>query len=170
MILNRAVSHSPILIASGCLLVLFLLSLFFFFVPRRPWTRRVLFFPKPGAAGLYGETRLLPERRGLEESLQLLVDELILGPVSPKLSKLMPREVRADSVIARKGVVYLNLSRELVLGERRDSVSFDLIIEAAGNTVLFNFPQVRRLYIFVDGQVPGARYFAGVRFNPRLIR
>jgi hypothetical protein len=93
-----------------------------------------------------------------------------LGPSDPLLARIVPREVRLRSVIARNGEVYVSLSREIVQSRPDASMSFDQSLQAIANGVLFNFPSIRDLYLLVEGQIPGEKYADGFIFEKKLLR
>ena len=140
------------------------------FLVTKPWYPRVLFFPEQTSGKLVGERRFLPPRRGLTSQVELYVQELILGPSDPLLTRIVPREVHLLSVIARDGEVYVNLSREILQIKPDAPLSFDQSLQAIANGVLFNFPTVRDLYLLVEGQIPGERYADGFAFEKKLLR
>jgi hypothetical protein len=148
---------------------LLVLSLTLYFAGK-PWHPRVLFFPEASTAKLVGERRFLPPRNGLSPQIELYVQELILGPTNPLLTRIVPREVRLRSVIARDGKVYVSLSREIIEREPDAPLSFDQSLQTIANGVLYNFPKVRDLYLLVDGQIPGERHADGFVFDKKLLK
>ena len=141
-------------IVGGAFLLSLLLSLLFYFVAREPLARRTLFFPSMTSPLLSGEDRLLPVRRGQEANLRLLVDELILGPAQSSHLRVLPRRTQVVSLILRRGSLYLNLSREVLFPDEDGIGSVGDALQAVGNTLWYNFPRLRRVHIFIDGQVP----------------
>jgi hypothetical protein len=148
---------------------LLVLSLTLYFIAK-PWYPRVLFFPEQTTGKLVGERRFLPPRRGLTSQVELYVQELILGPSDPLLTRIVPREVHLLSVIARDGEVYVSLSREIIQSRPDAPLSFDQTLQAIADGVLFNFPSVRDLYLLVEGQIPGEQYADGFVFEKKLLK
>jgi hypothetical protein len=148
---------------------LLVLSLTLYFITK-PWYPRVLFFPEQTTGKLVGERRFLPPRRGLTSQVELYVQELILGPSDPLLTRIVPREVHLLSVIARDGEVYVSLSREIIQSRPDAPLSFDQTLQAIADGVLFNFPSVRDLYLLVEGQIPGEQYADGFVFEKKLLK
>ena len=154
----------------GILFVFLLaLSLTLYFVTK-PWYPRVLFFPETTTGKLVGERRFLPPRSGLTSQIELYVQELILGPSNPLLTRIVPRHVRLRSVIARNGQVYVSLSREIIELQPDAPLSFDQSLQAIANGVLYNFPKIRDLYLLVEGQIPGEQYADGFVFEKKLLK
>lgn len=141
-------------ILGGAFLLSLLLSLLFYFVAREPLARRTLFFPSMTGPLLSGEDRLLPVRQGQEANLRLLVDELILGPARSSHLRVLPRRTRVESLLLRRGSLYLNLSREALFQEEDGMREVTDALQAVGNTIWYNFPRLRHVHIFIDGQVP----------------
>ena len=137
----------------------FVFSLVFFLVVGRDDVKRTVFFPKatpndlPESSKLLGEVRFLPRQRTVEQNVRLLVEDLILGPVDMNHSRLLSQQTWVRGVIYERGNLYINLSKDIA------EVSYGYIpledqIQAIGNTVLFNFPGIRELYILIEGQIP----------------
>ena len=148
---------------------LLVLSLTLYFVTK-PWYPRVLFFPEQTTGKLVGERRFLPPRRGLTSQIEMYVQELILGPSDPLLTRIVSRDVHLLSVIARDGEVYVSLSREIIQTQPDALLSFDQSLQAIANGVLFNFPAVRDLHLLVEGQIPGEQYADGFVFEKKLLK
>ena len=146
-----------------------ILSLTLYFVTK-PWHPRVLFFPEQTTGKLAGERRFLPPRRGLRSQIELYVQELILGPSDPLLTRIVSRDVHLLSVIARDGKVYVSLSREIIQTRPDSPLTFDQTLQAIANGVLFNFPAVRELHLLVAGQIPGEQYADGFVFEKKLLK
>ena len=148
---------------------LLVLSLTLYFVTK-PWYPRVLFFPENTTGKLVGERRFLPYRSGLTSQIELYVQELVLGPSNPLLTRIVPREVRLRSVIARDGDVYVSLSREIIQIEPDAPLTFEQSLQAIANGVLLNFPAVRDLNLLVEGQIPGEQYADGFVFEKKILK
>ncbi len=144
----------PDLILGGSFLLVLLLSLVLYALSRDPLARRTIFFPGTDSHLLSGEERLLPLRRGLEANVQLLVDEIILGPSQSEHRRLLPRKTQVLSLILRRGTLYLSLSHDILFPDEEGFGSVKDAVQAVGSTIRFNFPGLRRIYIFIDGQLP----------------
>ncbi len=154
----------------GCTLVLvILISVFFFYLPKRRWVKRVLFFPELNSENLSGEERYLPPGKFLEDNVKLLLEEVILGPADPAHERILPRSVDIESIMVRNGTLYLDLSREIIFSASEVNYSLDKMIGAVGSAVLFNFPQIDKLFLFINGQIPGERYAEGIHLNMKLL-
>jgi len=150
-------------------LFLFVLSLSLYFL-KQPWSARVLFFPETATGRLVGERRFLPTRRELTADVELYVQELILGPADPLLRRVVPGDVILQSVLSRQGEVYVSLSKEIVDLSPDAALSFDQAMQAIADGVLYNFPHVKRLYLLVEGQLPGEQYAGGFTFEKKLLK
>lgn len=157
------------LIFGALFLFLIVLSLSFYFLST-PWSARVLFFPETATGRLVGERRFLPPRRELTANVELYVQELILGPADPLLSRVVPRDVTLQSVLSRQGEVYVSLSKEIVDLSPGAALSFDRAVQTIANGVLYNFPHVKRLYLLVEGQLPGEQYADGFTFEKKILK
>jgi len=165
----RIDNKSVRLIFGTLFLFLIVLSLAFYFLSK-PWSTRVLFFPESTTGRLVGERRFLPPRRGVTANVELYVQELILGPADPLLDRVVPRDVTLQSVLSRQGEVYVGLSKEIIDLSPEAAMSFDRAMQVIANGVLYNFPHVKRLYLLVEGQIPGERYADGFTFEKKLLK
>ncbi|HEC61002.1 MAG TPA: hypothetical protein ENI27_01980 [bacterium] len=156
----------------GILLVLvFLLSLFLYLAQNSWWRPRVLFFRNTGISSdlsllrlrLAGERRFLPAQGSLELDVELLLNELILGPTDHEHERILPKDIRVKSTIERDFVVFVDLSKEILLS--RTDIDLNEMIESIGNTIYFNFPRIREVHVFVEGQIPGKRYAEGIQYS-----
>jgi hypothetical protein len=158
-----------LLLAGGLSLFLLLLMLSLaLFLSGPHWARRTLFFPEISSLKLAGETRFLPRRHSLESDIQLLVEEVILGPELPMHRPLLPRETRLVSVLARQRRVYLSLSYGILHEGGESPFAPEQALRALSDVILFNFPRIRRLELLIDGQV--ARGGSEFAFDPRLLK
>ena len=143
------------------------------FVGREPPVAHVLFFAGPGddlvgEAGLVGETRLvgegetrlvgetryLPRRTGRIEPLRLLVDEVILGPRLRDHRAVLPRSTEVRFLTLGGDTLYLDLSAAALLDQSGAELQGADRLQALASTLLFNTPWLRRVWLFVDGQIP----------------
>ncbi len=133
--------------------------------------RRVLFFPEQGTKRLVGEIRYLPEMDNLEDNINLLVEEIILGPSRENHEILVPKEVSVESLILRDSVLYLDFSEEIVLKEMDLKLGFEKSLMVMANTVMFNFPLVEKVFVFINGEIPKNRAFLnGIEYNASLLQ
>ena len=157
-------------------IILGALFVFLFLVPlalhvvTKPWRAHVLFFPEMNTGQLVGERRFLPRRTQLSSRVELYVQELVLGPTDPLLTRIVPRDVRLHSVIERQAAVYVSLSREILAFQPDVPLSFEQTLQTIANGVLYNFPEVRTLHLLVEGQLPGDQYSDGFVFDKKLLK
>ena len=162
-------SWKPLLISSG-LFALILAAAVVLFVLGGRWKQRVLFFPGLDTAKLSGESRFLPRRSSLEGRVRLLAEEVVLGPSAPTLRRYLPRELEIQSVIVRQGVAYVSVSRHLLQGTEHYRGTAEDALQALANTILYNAPRIRKLYLLVDGQLPRGMGEQGFDFSRKALR
>ena len=141
----------------GLLLILALLialAFFLIFAPER--VARTLFFPGTTTTELSGERRLIPRVREEERALELLVEELLLGPARISHSRLLPREARTRSVILRDDVLYVDLNAAAMLEHEEVHVDITTGLDAIRETILYNFRWLEEVILTIDRNVPFA--------------
>lgn len=104
------------------------------------------------------EDRMLKRSSSKESDIIRYVEEALLGPVSPDLLPLFPRETRVSSLLFRNGVVYVDLSTDAALApEEGGNVLENFRTLYAG--ILRNFSFVRDVRFFIAGNAAFAGEF-----------
>ncbi len=134
---------------------IFFLSLAIFLVQGIFEKKLLLFFPQHSGGALAGEARSLVRQKSIEKDLELVVEELILGPADIRHSGVLPRNTRVRSALVRRGAAYLDLSPDAIFLGGEVKMSFQEVLETVKKTVMFNFPGLENLIVTIDGQVPG---------------
>jgi len=112
------------------------------------------------------EDRMLRRSSESETDIRRYIEEALLGPVSPDLAPLFPRETRLHSFMFRDGLVYADLSEsaalplqgaesERPLSDGQDTVSgkgdvFRSLL-TLNEGIRRNFPYVKEVKIFIGG-------------------
>jgi len=141
------------LLWGGILGGVFVLSVIVYIFTGAGQVNRVLFFPTEGTMELSGELRRVPRRGSDEENIELLVEELILGPVELSLNPLIPKYTTVRTCMFRDRTVYLDLSPELIVGKGSVELSVDESLAGVDRTIRFNFPRVEDIVFFIDGEM-----------------
>ncbi|MDR1909403.1 MAG: GerMN domain-containing protein [Spirochaetaceae bacterium] len=112
--------------------------------------RHTFVFYPPGRDVEIVEERMLRRADSREARIRRYVEESLLGPVSPALSPLFPRETALHSLLFRDGVVYVNLSPEAALPAAEGGDCFrSLYTLHAG--IRRNFRYVKDVRLFIEG-------------------
>lgn len=115
---------------------------------------RTLFFPGTTEASLTGERRFLPRTRDRERSVELVVEDLLLGPARISHSRALPRATRVASLILDDDVMYLDLTDAAMFETAEVHVDVPTGIDAIRTTALYNFRFLEEAVITIDGEVP----------------
>ena len=94
------------------IIFLFLISSFIFLISNKK-ERRLFIFPSVDEGNYVVEYRYL-EKNPVQGKIQLFVDELLLGSGIERTKLLFARGTRVLSCFLRKGVLFVNLSPELL--------------------------------------------------------
>ena len=113
---------------------------------------RVLFFPDEEGRELHGELRRLPVRDDVVGNIELYINEIILGPVTIDLYRLIPQQVKLDSLLVDDDVLYLGFSENLITAAETVPMGFSGIIEGVEKAVVFNFPEIKEVKTAVGGE------------------
>ena len=105
------------------------------------------------------EDRMLKRFRSREIDITRYIEETLLGPVSPELLPLFPRETRLKSLLYRDGVVYAGFSADAALPPVEGGEALDNF-HTLYMGILRNFSYVRDVRFFIDGN---AAYFEEFR-------
>jgi hypothetical protein len=130
--------------------------------------RRTFVFYSAADWSIIVEDRMLKRSGDRETDMIRYVEEFLLGPVSPDLVPLFPRETRLRALLYRDGVVYVDLSESAAFPppEQKAQVSMDRAGPFENFRTLYrgirrNFPYARDVRLFVDGNAAFAGEFGG---------
>lgn len=118
---------------------------------------RALFFPDDLQKRITGESRLVVRRQGLEQSIEQVLRELLLGPAQIHHKRALPKRAGFRSVILRNDVLYVDFTHEVLFGVDDVPLSFAAMLDTVGKTVRYNFPSVKEMVFTVNGQLPFER-------------
>lgn len=139
----------------GLLLGISLLIAVLFYVifpPER--VARTLYFPGTTGTELSGERRLLPRVREDERALELLIEDVLLGPSRIDHSRVLPRGTRLDSLVLRDATVFIDLSEQAMLDSDEVHIGVETGLEALRRAIESNFRWIDDVVITIDGNVP----------------
>ncbi|MDR2417921.1 MAG: GerMN domain-containing protein [Treponema sp.] len=134
-----------------CVALLFFLGVYAFVdfrLSRRERRTFVFYTLYEGTAEV--EDRMFLREPSEESNIRRFVEEILLGPVSPDLVPLFPRETQLRSLLYRDGVVYADLSESAVLV----SLNGGNVFQSLGTLdtgIRRNFPFVRNVKLFIEG-------------------
>lgn len=109
-----------------------------------------LFFEAPDRRGLVLEDRSVPFSADLSRQIRAVVEELIKGSQSGLVSPLNPAARVLEVFVTARGVAYLDLSSEIRAEAASGTEAERLAVYSIVNTIVENFPAVRRVQILVD--------------------
>jgi len=96
------------------------------------------------------EDRMLRRFYNPETDIRRYIDEVLLGPVSPDLAPLFPRDTRLFSCMYREAVIYADLTEiaALPIPEGRDVFRSLLTLNEG---LRRNFPHIKDVRLFIGG-------------------
>ncbi len=167
------------------LVVLLLLSLGIFLLAGNRKVERTFFFPEvktkrqDGGIRFSAEERIIPRQKRRLDNIRLVVEEIILGPLSHNHSRLVSPEVVLYSLVLDQNKLFLNLSGEILNSAPHSTLAPEAQIQAMGNTILFNFPFLKKVYVFIEGQIPdfsashgeaSNRFVNGINYTATMLK
>lgn len=144
-------------ILGGVLILLFVVSFLLFLLAGNGKTGRVLFFPAQTGSAMVAEERLLPRHGTLEQDAAELAEGVLLGPTRHDALRIFPRGGSVLSSLAHGRTLYLNLSPRLLALDPEVPLKGEEALAALARSIRFNFPQLRQIVFFIDGQIPHFR-------------
>jgi hypothetical protein len=112
----------------------------------------VIWFPD-ARGSLRGEIRQIPHSWGAEARAELVASELLLGPKSAALQPAFAPGVRVESILYRKGRLFVDISSEAALEEPK---SLKNGLSAMERSLRAALPGLRRLVLTIGGTEPYA--------------
>jgi hypothetical protein len=141
----------------SCRRLIFLVLLGFFALGDFLYTglvRRTFVFCFAADRSIIVEDRMLRRSGSREGDISWYVEEFLLGPESPDLAPLFPRETRLRSLLYRDGVVYADLTEFAALPSSEQSSSEAGVFwsfETLYRGIRRNFPYARDVRLFAGG-------------------
>ncbi len=109
-----------------------------------------LFYQSSNRTGLVIEERAVPFSDDLAQQLHSVLDELIKGPGAGLLPTLDPATRVLEVFVNPRGVAYVDLSKEVSLGQPGGSEGELITVYSIVNSLTASFPAVKRVQILVD--------------------
>jgi hypothetical protein len=115
----------------------------------------LLFFPDAKGV-LRGEVREVPHSRGSEARAELIASEVLLGPQSAGLAPAFVPNVRVESVLLRKGRLFVDISPGAALAamDATDPNAIKWGIAAMERSLRTSLPGIKRLTVTIGGKEP----------------
>jgi len=148
-----------ILISSGLFIFFFLVAFVSFLYVSHDREKHLVFFFEYQQGTLAGEVRAIPWRPALEDRVLLLVEELLWGPMDPRLSRVFPLGSQVQSILVRKGELYVDLSPDVLFTSEDVRIEWNDRLKVLHKTLSHNYPGFKEIYITVNGQIPGVPSF-----------
>ncbi len=138
---------------------LLVLSLLLFLFLGNSSVERLLFFPSQTGRRMVAEERFLPRHRTLEENVTEVAEGVLLGPTRNDAERVFPRGGAVLAALIHGRTLYLDLTPNLLADDPEVPLKGQDAFDALGRSLRFNFPSIREVVFFVDGQLP--------RFTPK---
>jgi hypothetical protein len=116
----------------------------------RPGDRRVFYFLSYDDDKLHTEVRFLPEE-SIQGSVNLFIDELLLGPLTNRYRILFSQGTRVLSCIQSGGTLYLDLSEE-ALFNIDPAPPVHTAVDILEKNIKQNFSSINSVEIFIAGK------------------
>ena len=117
-------------------------------------TRTVtLYFGRTDAQGFVTESRTVPTRRYRDEEIELVIAQLLKGPLSQRAVNAFPRGTRLRHAFydTRERVLYLDFNAALVSNLNPGSAVEMTLLGSVLRTIAIDFPEVEAVQLLVDG-------------------
>ncbi|MDA3950505.1 MAG: GerMN domain-containing protein [Spirochaeta sp.] len=146
-------------IAGGVLFVI--TAVLYVVLPTQQIDRYNLAFPDTAGGDVHHEWRNLPDRTGIAAQSQLLVEEMMLGPVALGAVPFISEDTELNSVIFAdaENIVYLDFSPDLIVGSLADDTPFVDVVELLTRNLTHNIRGIESIVITISGQLPDVPRF-----------
>jgi hypothetical protein len=134
----------------GVLLLSVLLFVFF----GNDKAERLLFFPSQTGRRMVAEERFLPRHRTLEGNVAELAEGVLLGPTRHDALRIFPRGGSVLSALIHGRTLYLDVTPNLLADDPEVPLKGQEAFDALARSLRYNFPGIREVVFFVDGQLP----------------
>ena len=126
----------------------------FYYKHQSVYTERTLFFVEPVAKTVVMEHRLIAEKHDLEQNIELLIKDELLGPALLVRDSVFPSGTHLNHILLRDGTLYADLSIEAMFPSAHSGLNFEDSIRILKKTIKFNFPKIENIVVTIDGSIP----------------
>lgn len=98
--------------------------------------------------------------------MELVVEEVILGPTMIGHGRAIPRDTRVQSFVLDDTIAYVDLSPEILFDTDEVRVDVRDGIHAIDRTLRYNFRSLEHVRVTINGQVP---FFPAYRISEDVI-
>jgi spore germination protein GerM len=128
----------------------------------KPWSEKreverekkmvTLYFSDPEGEYLVGENREILKRREVKEEAEETITELIKGPKGRLIPTLPSRTKLISLQLGEKGLAKVNFNKALSKDHPGGSSAEIMTLYSIVNSLTFNFPQIKRVQILMEGE------------------
>jgi spore germination protein GerM len=111
-----------------------------------------LYFSDPEGEYLVGEKRKILKRREVKEEARETITELIKGPEGKLIPTLPSRTKLLSLQVDEKGLAKVNFNKALSKDHPGGSSAEIMTLYSIVNSLTFNFPQIKRVQILIEGE------------------
>jgi len=112
----------------------------------------VLFFLSEEDTYLHPEEREIPAYSSVVHQAKRAIGELIKGSQSGYISPFPPETELRELYVTRKGVAYVDFSKEIVEKHLSGSSAEISTIFSVVNSLTYNFSSIEKVFILIEGQ------------------
>lgn len=121
-------------------------------VEETPTQKITLFFLSEEDSFLHPEEREIQMASSVAEAARVVINELLRGSQQGFICPFPPQVRLREVYLADDGLVYVDFSREISEVHSFGATSEMLAIYAVVNTLTFNFKEIKKVFILVDGR------------------
>ncbi len=125
-----------------------------FWIATRPGSKAVFIYETSDSKSLSIERRFMKGKPVVSRT-RAYIDELLLGPISEHCRPVFQQGTKVLSCFERDRVLYVNLSSDMVKNDSPD-VDFKRQMELFKKNIHSNFPSIKKVELFIDGNEPYA--------------
>jgi len=111
----------------------------------------VLFYLSEKDALLHPEAREIYARASVVQEAKQTVEELLKESQSGYLSPIPPQTKLREIFMTRRGVAYVDFSKDFQVGHPSGSTAEILTIYSIVNSLAYNFKSIKKVFILIEG-------------------
>lgn len=110
-----------------------------------------LYFFNIETGNIMPEARKIDAKELIKEPYKILIELLINGPKSEKMTKLIPDGTKLNKIEVKNDCIYIDFSSEFINGQKLGKEQEELIIKSIVNTVT-ELKEINFVKILIDGK------------------
>jgi|GEM_PF-1163865 len=136
--------------------IIILINIIGFLITNKNTYYSYLFFPDNKKMKLIAEKREIIKGKNKKENIENIIDELLIGPFNQNINNILPGNSKLLNVILNDSSLFLNFSKETIMGvdlkNNNDTSIIELLLQSVIISIYYKYHDIKNVYFYFDGK------------------